>query len=508
MFDSFKHHPVGTPLPDDIHAVSCSLPTMDDIIGYEEKKPDIIQKLEAGYPRFTRHKLITKIATCFAAELNISAEYVFILASKDFILQLIEFIGLDNHANGDQLILHPHKSLCVVYTKNSKIRQITHKFLQHTGASITSREAQDYLDNKSGTFKVNQKQNQYEPRHQAAQTIKKILKNKHRVCESDDIYLGRSGMSCFFAAFLALNNIQKMQKKTIWIQLGWLYVDTIELLKSYTINPGDYVHFSDLLNLEPMERFIQQNHDQIAGVVTESPTNPLIQTMDIEKIYNLCQKYDISVILDPTIASPHNIKCLEYSDVTINSLTKYTAHKGNIMMGSLALNPESKYYSQIKSTLNDYLIEPYERDLLELSKQILNYDEIVTRMNYNNIKLVEYLQSHSSVKEVHHAYHKKYTQNYSRLTWEKNSPGCLISIELKMPIRQFYDQIKIAKGPSLGQDFTIICPFIYLAHYELIQSESGREILNNNKIPIDLIRISIGTEDHEMIIKAFDDVLH
>ncbi len=56
----------------------------------------------------------------------------------------------------------------------------------------------------------------------------------------------------------------------------------------------------------------------------------------------------------------------------------------------------------------------------------------------------------------------------------------------------------------MGTDFTLLMPYVYLAHYDLILSKEGREVLKTNKIPIDLLRISVGTENIEEIKKEFD----
>jgi len=60
------------------------------------------------------------------------------------------------------------------------------------------------------------------------------------------------------------------------------------------------------------------------------------------------------------------------------------------------------------------------------------------------------------------------------------------------------------KGPSLGTEFTLLMPYVYLAHYDLITCSEGRELLRKNKIPIELIRISVGIENIKVIKEEFD----
>ena len=52
---AFPHLALGTPIPPSPHAVSCSLPTMRAVRGYEEKDPAILSQLTNGYPRFVVH---------------------------------------------------------------------------------------------------------------------------------------------------------------------------------------------------------------------------------------------------------------------------------------------------------------------------------------------------------------------------------------------------------------------------------------------------------------------
>ena len=68
----------------------------------------------------------------------------------------------------------------------------------------------------------------------------------------------------------------------------------------------------------------------------------------------------------------------------------------------------------------------------------------------------------------------------------------------------FYDALPLAKGPSFGMRTTLICPFVYLAHYDLISTADGREILAGAELSPDLLRLSVGSEPPEAIIAALE----
>src|SRR5262245_62682268 len=63
----FPHLPLGQRIPANPHAVSCSLPRMQDVRGYEEKNPETMRQLTSGYPRFVVHPYARQLAAHVAA---------------------------------------------------------------------------------------------------------------------------------------------------------------------------------------------------------------------------------------------------------------------------------------------------------------------------------------------------------------------------------------------------------------------------------------------------------
>jgi cystathionine gamma-synthase len=86
----------------------------------------------------------------------------------------------------------------------------------------------------------------------------------------------------------------------------------------------------------------------------------------------------------------------------------------------------------------------------------------------------------------------------------ENAYGGLISLEFTLPFALVYDTLNFAKGPSLGTEFTLLMPYVYLAHYDMIKSKQGAAFLKEHQLPIDLLRVSVGCEDIQAIKKEFD----
>jgi cystathionine gamma-synthase len=83
----------------------------------------------------------------------------------------------------------------------------------------------------------------------------------------------------------------------------------------------------------------------------------------------------------------------------------------------------------------------------------------------------------------------------------------MISFSLWTPLEPFYNRLRLPKGPSFGMKATLICPFMYLAHYDLVTTPAGRAELAASGIDPDLLRLCVGTEPAEEIIAALAEAL-
>lgn len=504
---SFSQIPVGQPIPNNLHSVSLSLPTMEHVRGYEERNPRTMQHIHSGYPRFVTHHLIEACKTRFRESQGSSGQDIYCLTSQKATRELIRFTG------GKPDIAIQSEIAFVAYKANSEESRRAHQFLQHTGTCISSRRAEDFLSSSLSSSSNSGQSNSLQtptsgtrsPDGATPETVLSILGDAH-MTSPDNVFLATSGMNAFFSVFRAIQDLQRENGRSLWLQLGWLYVDTGEILRKFN-QPSDFAFLPNVFDLEAVRSFVRENRDRIAGIVTESPTNPLVEMMDIDALHSIASESGAALILDPTLVTPLNIHVLKHADAVINSLTKYASHEGDVMIGSAVLNPESPYYQQLRDRLPVLMERPYTRDLNRLADQIGNYRSVVARINSNVMRLAEFLSNSRSVARVYWAYADASRRNFEKYERQSNSPGGIITIDLKMPLERFYDRISVAKGPSFGSIFTIICPFMYLAHYDLVNSVDGQKYLRRLGLNPDLVRISVGIEPIEEIIEAFAEAL-
>lgn len=501
-----QQHPLGKRIPDTVHAVCTSLPTLEAVIGYEENRPEILQAMQSGYPRFVSHFYIRQLAT-YLRQRHGLADRVVLLASRKAIAPLQSFLqsSLKTPIDFNVIETEGYCALSLHQSTSEALQQI-HAFLQHTGWGLSSRQAEDSLYQEG---QIAQKQPEALFNGDAEARILTFLLDLFDLRAAENsLFLCNSGMNAFYATFQAINTLQRSHGKDLWIQIGWIYVDTHEILNKWRSSQQQApVSLLNIFDLDTLAAKLAECGPRVAGIICEIPTNPLIQTCDLAHLRTLATQHQIALVIDPTISSPYNIDVLPYADVVVNSLTKYAAHHGDVMAGAIALNPQFSFYSDLKSEIPHHFQPLYERDAQRLAVEIETYTDVMTNVNANTLRLVTFLQKHPSVKKVHWAYARRSRFHYEKIARHSEAPGGCFTIELKRPLATVYDAIRVVKGPSFGTTFTILCPYMYLAHYNLINNQQGRRYLCSQGIDPDLLRISVGIEDPSALEEVFSEVL-
>lgn len=495
----FSSLPLGARMPESVHAVTCSIPTMGDVIGYEEKDPQTMAQITSGYPRFVTHFYIRRMEEDWRQRHGLQGRDLFFTASPEAALHLRRFV-----ADEDALLLEEEGLRALHAASGSPAAARAKAFLQHAGCGISSRLAEDYLHRHKLITAV---QNEELAGPETAQErVTDAVAEAFRA-PATAVSIAVTGMNAFYALFRSISAIQAPRGRHLWVQLGWLYVDTIEILRKMTAGEGRHIVLNDPFDLAALERLLETRGGEIAGVVTEVPTNPLIQAPDILRLRELTQRHDIPLVLDPTLASPHNIEVLPHCDAAVISLTKYAGSQGDVMMGAVVLNPDSRWATQLQPAVESLLTPPFLGDVRRLAVEIADWRPVVDRINENTTQLASFLATHPAVDKIYWAYSEASRANYSRIHRREAAPGGIVTIKLRGAIAEFYDRVQVSKGPSFGLTFTILCPFMYLAHYDLVSTRQGREVLQRHNLDADLIRISVGAEESGRIIAAFADAL-
>lgn len=473
---------------------------MRAVVGYEEKHPEIVAQMTSGYPRFVQHPLLKKAGAHVLKAEGLTGHSIWLTSSTQAAHQLRDWLNI-----AEAKVISHSTLTGVAFPESAETFGRAKTFLQHTGMLLSSREAEDYLV-RVGELSAAEPEADF-PGYAAAR-VKGALARAYQNVTPEDVFLANSGMNAVYAAFRVVDTLQRPRGRKRWVQLGWLYLDTIAILQKFTPNPEqDYVLVSNPLDLTALEKLFAEHGSEIAGLITEVPTNPLIQTADLPKLYALCRQHGVALIADPTIASPLNIDILPHCDISVASLTKYAGNEGDIMMGSVVLNPKSEYAAQVRPKMAAALEPVYSRDVARMAAQIGGFEPLIQQINRTAPKVIEFLRTHPKIKELYWSLEPASRENYLRLARSPECVGSMVSFVVHGPLDRFYDRLRLPKGPSFGMKTTLICPFIYLAHYDLVTSPAGQQVLRQNGLNPELLRMSIGAEPAEEIIGALAEAL-
>lgn len=144
--------------------------------------------------------------------------------------------------------------------------------------------------------------------------------DRPRKVAADDVYLYPSGMA-------AIYNVHQMLLRWRGAEsaiMGFPYELTIKMLETYgpryTLYSGGTDREIDLFEAH-LEK-LASNGQKLQAVWCECPSNPLLRTVDLDRIRRLATKYDFVVVVDDTIGSYANVDVLDIADIVITSLTK------------------------------------------------------------------------------------------------------------------------------------------------------------------------------------------
>jgi cystathionine gamma-synthase len=307
-----------------------------------------------------------------------------------------------------------------------------------------------------------------------------------------------TGMTGIYALHRTLCELRQNQPS---VQFGFPYVDTLKVLEKFGCS-STFFETGDDHDLARLDELMQSR--SIAAVFTEVPSNPLLLTPDLPALAAICRRHRTPLVVDDTIATAVNVDLLQYADVICTSLTKFFSGQGDVAAGAVVINPQSPWAEELTEAMRATGDTPlFAGDAKVLLDNSGDWITRVRQINANAEQLADHLAKHPAVARVH--YPKFCTrERYDALRKPDGGYGGLMSIELHEPATnapRFYDRLRSNKGPNLGTNYTLVCPYTILAHFdELAWAESCG-------VSRWLVRISVGLEDIEDLTQRFDEAL-
>tara|TARA_R110000850_G_scaffold202967_7_gene329074 strand:- start:6164 stop:7693 length:1530 start_codon:yes stop_codon:yes gene_type:complete len=481
---------LGLAIPESDHAVSVCLPRWEHVIGYEEGKAEIIDTFECGYPRFIPHPFVAELFMAAQEEFARKNEVAVVFPSLAAAWRCAEYVKRRSGASC-RLETYGWGSLTAVLLEESAY-EAAWKYWQHSGEIVSSRMAESALsDQPLESVEV-------EGGAEALKTLRERIADLYDEVSPEDVFLLSSGMAAIAAVHRVLLEGKEDQPS---IQIEFPYLDSLKVQEQFA--SAGVVDFSVTQSggFEEVRQWFDEGKSATA-VYTELPSNPLLRTADLASIAPVLAEYGVPLVVDDTVSTAVNADAFRYADVVTTSLTKMFSGAGDVAAGAVIIKPGTPFADALRDRLGiEESASPlFERDAVVLEVNSRHFRERVLATNENAESLVSWLRGRPEVESLWHP-SSECRAFYDAVKREEGGYGALFSIVLcggEAEAARFYDALNISKGPSLGTDFSLACPYTLLAHYgELAWAEE------RGAVPY-LIRVWVGLEEPEDLQFRFE----
>lgn len=282
-----------------------------------------------------------------------------------------------------------------------------------------------------------------------------------------------------------------------------LYGGSYRIFTKVFANYGIKFHFVGMEDVSNIDRYINENTKMIW---IETPSNPMMQIIDIEAVVAIAKKHGIKVVVDNTFSTPYLQTPLDLgADIITHSLTKYIAGHSDVVMGALILN-DKELADQLAFIQNACGAVPGPQDCFLVLRGIKTLHVRMQRHCENGHKVAHYLKSHPKVDAVNWPGFESHP-NHHIAKKQMRDFGGMISFTLKgdavedaVAVLERFKLFSLAE--SLGGVESLSGHPATMTHASIPKEEREKVGLKDS-----LIRLSVGIEDAEDLIEDLRQAL-
>ncbi|BDD07251.1 trans-sulfuration enzyme family protein [Aureibacter tunicatorum] len=256
--------------------------------------------------------------------------------------------------------------------------------------------------------------------------------------------------------------------------------------------------------IEDTDSWEQEIKENTKVILIETPSNPALDVLDLEKIGDLAKKHGLVLIVDNCFASPYLQQPADFgAHIITHSATKFLDGQGRtiggVILGQKDLIEKIRFFARHSGPS----LSPFNAWLV--SKSLETLPVRMDRHCDNALKIAEFLESHPMVEKVKYPFLPSHPQ-YDLARKQMKKGGGLVTFYIKGGLAEgktFLDAIKIGSlTANLGDTRTTITHPASTTHSKLSEDERLQVGITSN-----LVRISAGLENVEDIIEDLNQAL-
>tara|TARA_B100001142_G_scaffold281834_1_gene293832 strand:+ start:17145 stop:18290 length:1146 start_codon:yes stop_codon:yes gene_type:complete len=315
---------------------------------------------------------------------------------------------------------------------------------------------------------------------------------------------GKYGL-CFGSGLGAIDAIIKLLSPgDEVISTNDLYGGTYRIFTKVFENYGIKFHFTGMANAEKIESLINENTKMIWA---ETPTNPMLNIIDIESLGKISKVYKLIFVVDNTFATPFLQRPLDLgADIVMHSLTKYMGGHSDVVMGA-AICKNDDLAERLYFIQNSCGAVPGPMDSFLVLRGIKTLHLRMQRHCENGKLIANFLKDHPKVGDVYWPGFESH-QNHEVAKKQMDDFGGMVSFNLVG--NQLKDAINVVSNThyftlaeSLGGVESLCGHPASMTHAAIPKLEREKTGVVDS-----LIRLSVGIEDIDDLIADLDNALN
>ncbi len=259
--------------------------------------------------------------------------------------------------------------------------------------------------------------------------------------------------------------------------------------------------YFDVNEPETIESFIKP---ETKILFAESPTNPGVNILDLEKLGEIAKKHDLILVIDNCFATPYIQNPINFgADLVIHSATKLIDGQGRVLGGVTVGREDLIKEIYLFSRNTGPALSPFNAWILSKSLETLSVR--LEKHCENALKVAEFLEEIEQTENVKYPFLRSHPQ-YEVAKKQMRLGGNVVAFEIKGGIvagRRFIDKLQLCtRSANLGDTRTIVTHPASTTHSKLSENERLEAGITDG-----LVRISVGLEHIEDIINDLKTAL-
>ena len=283
-----------------------------------------------------------------------------------------------------------------------------------------------------------------------------------------------------------------------------LYGGSYRMFTKVFAKYGIVFHFVDMHDFDALERTVNAKTKMLW---VETPTNPMMKIIDIERCVAFAKKHNLISVIDNTFASPYLQNPLDMNaDIVMHSATKYLNGHSDVVMGALCTNDDN-LYEQLAFIANSCGATPGPQDSFLVLRGLKTLHVRMERHCSNGVVVANFLANHPKVEKVYWPGFPSHP-NHEVAKKQMRDFGGMISFSLKGD--RFEDASTLAQNvhvfslaESLGGVESLLGHPASMTHASIPKAEREKSGITDS-----LLRLSVGIEDAEDLIEDLTNALN